>query len=147
MSAADNASTPAAPQSAARGDRFARWTYRLAGIYGLLAVLGGYFSEAGVARDDPPAITHREYFYGFWGVTLAWQLAFLVISTDPRRYRPLMPATLVEKLGFFVPAMILWSRGELPPPMLAGAWIDFALAVLFLIAFVWTAPARASLSR
>ena len=140
MSAADHAA-PATPAAPAGGDRFARWTYRLAGIYGLLAVIGGYLSEPAVARDYPPAITHREYFYGFWGVTLAWQLAFLVISTDPRRYRPLMPITLVEKLGFFVPAMVLWSRGQLPPPMLAGAWIDLALAVLFLIAFLRTAAA------
>ena len=121
-------------------NRFARWVYRIAGSYGLLAVIGGYLSEPGVNRDYAPAITHREYFYGFWGVTLAWQLAFLVISTDPRRYRALMPVTLVEKLGFFVPAMILWSRGELPPPMLAGAWIDFVLAMLFTVAFFRTVP-------
>ena len=121
-------------------NRFARWVFRIAGFYGLLAVIGGYFSEAGVTRDYPPAVTHREYFYGFWGVTLAWQLAFLVISTDPRRYRPLMPVTVVEKLGFFVPAMVLWSRGDLPPPMLAGAAIDFVLAVLFTIAFFRTVP-------
>jgi hypothetical protein len=125
--------------AAAAADRLPRWIYRIAGIYGLLAVIGGYFSEAGVARDYPPAVTHREYFYGFWGVTLAWQLAFVVISTDPRRYRPLMPVTIVEKLGFFVPAMVLWSRGQSPPPMIAGAWIDFVLAILFAVAWFRTA--------
>src|SRR6478735_1720810 len=108
-------------------DPFARWTFRIAGVYGLLVILAGYFSEASVARDYPPAITHREYFYGFMGVTLAWQLAFLVISTDPRRYRPLMLVAIIEKLGFFVPGIILWSRGELPTPMAGGAGIDFIL--------------------
>ena len=131
----------------ASADRLPRWVFRVAGVYGLLAVVSGYLSEAPVNRDYPPAITHREYFYGFWGVTLAWQLAFLVISTDPRRYRLLMPVAVVEKLGFFVPAMVLWSRGELPPPMLAGAWIDFVLAALFLIAFARTTTTTAATAR
>ncbi len=130
----------AAAAAAAAANRLPRWIYRIAGIYGLLAVIGGYFSDAGVTRDYPPAVTHREYFYGFWGVTLAWQLAFLVISSNPGRYRLLMPVTVVEKLGFFVPAMILWSRGQLPPPMLAGAWIDFVLAILFAVAWFRTMP-------
>ena len=121
--------------------RFARWTFRIAGVYGLIVILAGYFGEAEVSRRYPPAITHREYYYGFLGVTLAWQLAFLQISTDPRRYRPLMLVGVVEKLGFFVPAMILWLRRELPPPMAAGAAIDFVLAVLFTVAFCRTVAA------
>ena len=121
--------------------RFAKWVFRIAGIYGLLVIGAGYFSEASVNRDYPPAITHREYYYGFLGVTLAWQLAFLVISTNPARFRPMMLIALVEKLGFFVPGLILWMRHELPPPMAAGAVIDLVLAVLFTISFVRTVPA------
>jgi hypothetical protein len=121
--------------------RFAKWVFRIAGIYGLLVIGAGYFSEASVNRDYPPAITHREYYYGFLGVTLAWQLAFLVISTNPARFRPMMLIALVEKLGFFVPGLILWMRHELPPPMAAGAAIDLVLAVLFTISFVRTVPA------
>jgi hypothetical protein len=121
--------------------RFAKWVFRIAGIYGLLVIGAGYFSEASVNRDYPPAITHREYYYGFLGVTLAWQLAFLVISTNPARFRPMMLIALVEKLGFFVPGLILWMRHELPPPMATGAAIDLVLAVLFTISFVRTVPA------
>ena len=122
-------------------NRFARWTFRIAGVYGLLVIVAGYFSEASVNRDYPPAITHREYFYGFMGVTLAWQLAFLVVSSNPVRYRPLMLVAVVEKLGFFIPGVILWMRRELPPPLVAGAAIDFVLGVLFVIAYVRTMPA------
>jgi hypothetical protein len=118
--------------------RFARWTFGIAGVYGLIVILAGYFGEADVSRRYPPAVTHREYYYGFLGVTLAWQLAFLVISTDPRRYRPLMLVGVVEKLGFFIPAVILWSRHELPPPMAIGAAIDLVLGILFLTAFART---------
>jgi hypothetical protein len=120
--------------------RFAKWVFRIAGIYGLLAILPGYFTEHAVSSDYPPAITHREYYYGFLGVTLAWQLAFLVISTNPVRYRPLMLVAIVEKLGFFIPGLVLYLRREIPPPMAAGAAIDLILAILFALAFVWTAP-------
>ena len=120
--------------------RFARWVFRIAGGYGLIVIIAAYFSEASVNRDYPPAITHREYFYGFMGVTLAWQLAFLVISMDPARFRPLMLVAVVEKLGFFLPGVILWLRGVLPPPLVAGAPIDFVLGVLFAVSYARTVP-------
>ena len=62
----------------------ARRLFLIAGIYGLAVILPQYFLEARVGRDYPPAITHPEYFYGFLGVAAAWQVAFLVIATDPR---------------------------------------------------------------
>ena len=121
-------------------DRFGRWTFRIAGIYGLIVMLAGYFSEASVNRDYPPAITHREYFYGFMGVTLAWQLAFLLIATNPARYRPLMLVAVIEKLVFFIPGTILWLRREIPPLAAAGGAIDLVLAVLFAVAYARTVP-------
>ena len=68
---------------------FARRVFLIAGIYGLLVLLPLYFMEARIGRDQPPAITHPEYFYGFLGVAVSWQVAFLVISRDPVRFRPL----------------------------------------------------------
>ncbi|MDI1241860.1 MAG: hypothetical protein PSX80_08075, partial [bacterium] len=76
--------------------RFARWTFLIAGIYGLLALVPMYFMESQIGVDTPPAITHPEYFYGFVGVAIAFQLVFLTISTDPAKYRPLMVAAMVE---------------------------------------------------
>ena len=49
-----------------------------------------YFLEQKVGIDYPPAITHPEYFYGFLGVAIAWQVAFLIIGQDPLRFRPMM---------------------------------------------------------
>ena len=60
-------------------DRFARRVYTVAGIYGLIVMLPQYFLEDRIGRDTPPPITHPEHFYGFIGVVIAWQLAFLVI--------------------------------------------------------------------
>lgn len=49
-----------------------------------------YPLEDRIGRDLPPPITHPEYFYDSIGVTIAWQVAFLVIARDPVRYRVLM---------------------------------------------------------
>jgi hypothetical protein len=45
-----------------------------------------------IAQDEPPAITHSEFYYGFVGFAMTWQVAFLIIRRDPKRYRPLMPS-------------------------------------------------------
>jgi hypothetical protein len=129
--------------------RFPRWTFRLAGLYGLLVLILGYFSEPSVSRQYPPAVTHLEYYYGFMGVALAFQFIFLVISTDPPRYRPVMPVCVLEKLAFFVPVTVLLARGQVPPPTVVLACVDMTLGVLFLVAWLRIsppdrAPARAS---
>ena len=59
----------------------------VAGIYGLLILAPIYFMENKIGRETPPAITHPEYFYGFLGAGLAWQVLFLALSRDPVRYR------------------------------------------------------------
>jgi hypothetical protein len=46
---------------------FARWTFRLAAIYGLIVLLPFYGLEQRIGHDTPPPITHPEYFYGFIG--------------------------------------------------------------------------------
>ena len=81
---------------------FARRVFRIAAIYGILALAPQYFLEENVGRDFPPPITHPEHFYGFVGVALAWQFLFLVIANNPVRFRPAMPVAVVEKLAFGV---------------------------------------------
>src|SRR5262249_30637770 len=103
---------------------FARRVFRIAGIYGLVAILPMYFLEDGIGRDMPPPITHPEYFYGFIGVALAWQLAFLVISRDPVRFRPMMLPSVVEKATFGVAAIWLWLAGRLATATLVFGLID-----------------------
>lgn len=115
--------------------KFARWVFLLAAIYGVLALLPMYFREAVVARDQPPAITHPEYYYGFVGVALAWQLAFLLLSHDPLRHRPLMlPATL-EKVTFGGAMLVLYLQQRLSPLMLAAGAMDLLFATLFVLAW------------
>ncbi|HEY7641080.1 MAG TPA: hypothetical protein VH814_15240 [Steroidobacteraceae bacterium] len=121
--------------------KVARWIFGIAGVYGILFVTPLYFAEANIARDNPPAITHAEFFYGFVGVTVAWQLVFLVIARDPVRHRPLMLVSVLEKLAFGVPALILFAQQRLAASTLVFGCIDFVLGALFVLAFFITRTA------
>lgn len=117
---------------------FARWLFRIAGIYGLIVLAPQYFMERQVGHDYPPAITHPEYFYGFVGVGLSWQVAFLVIAQDPIRYRLLMLPAVLEKMTFGVAALLLYAQHRLPGVVLGFASIDLLLGTLFMMAYVQT---------
>ena len=119
--------------------RFAKLTFLIAGIYGLLALVPLYFMEQQTGRDYPPPITHPEYYYGFAGVAVAWQLAFIVMSRNPVRYRPLMLVAVVEKASFFIPVVLLYLQHRVSSFMLGAASIDGLLGVLFAVAWLRTA--------
>lgn len=114
---------------------FARRVFTFGGIWGL-AILGSHaFMEGRVGRDHPPAITHPEYFYGFVGIGIVWQILFLVISRDPVRYRPLMIVAVLEKASFFIACVALYVRGRLDLEMLGAGVLDMMLGFLFLLAY------------
>jgi hypothetical protein len=100
-----------------------------------VTLLPQYFLERQVGVDFPPPITHPEYFYGFVGLALVWQLAFLLVAGDPVRYRPLMPVAVLEKLSFGLPAVVLFALDRIPVPVLVFGMIDLALGALFLLAY------------
>jgi hypothetical protein len=122
--------------------RFAKIVYTVAGLYGLLVLLPQYFLEEKTGRDFPPAITHPEYYYGFVGVALAWQVLFLILAREPLRYRPMMLPSILEKLGFGVAVIPLYLLGRVGATMLAAAIIDLVLATLFVAAYLKTEPHR-----
>jgi len=117
--------------------RFARWVFLIAGIYGLIVVTPQYFMEGMIARMTGP-ITHPEYFYGFVGVVVAFQLVFLVIPRDPVRFRPIMLPSVVEKLTFGIAAWALYAAQRVRADILLFAGIDLVLAVLFMMAWMKT---------
>lgn len=114
---------------------FARRVFLIAGIYGVLVLLPQYFLESRTSRDFPPAITHTEYYYGFIGVALAWQLVFFLISRDPVRHRPIIVPAVIEKASFGLAAVALYLRGRLSLEMLGAGAVDLVLGVLFIIAY------------
>ena len=121
--------------------KFARIVYSVAAAYGFVSLLPLHFLLDTVGRRAPPPITHAEFYYGFVGVALLWQLVFILIARDPLRYRPIMPITMLEKAVYTVPAVILYSVGRAHASTLGPALVDPVLGVLFAIAYVRTAGA------
>src|SRR5918992_4594686 len=108
--------------------RFAKIVFTVAGVYGLLVLVPQYFLEEKYGRDFPPPVTHPEHYYGFVGLAVVWQLAFLLIARAPVRYRPLMIVAVLEKLSFGVAAFVLYALGRVAPLVLAPAGVDLLLA-------------------
>ncbi len=76
------------------------------------------------------------FFYGFVGVTLAWQLFFLAIAREPVRLRPAIPFAVLEKLSFGIGAMVLYRQGRLDHGDLYFGGIDLVLAALFILCWL-----------
>jgi hypothetical protein len=117
--------------------RLARWIFMIAGIYGVLVIAPLYFAEEQIGRDTPPAITHPEIYYLFVGVTLAWQIAFLVIAGNPLRLRPMMIPAILEKASA-IAVFVLFAQGRVPFLNVGLAIVDLVLGVLFLVAYLKT---------
>ena len=117
--------------------KFAKLVFLIAGIYGLLLLVPVYFLETQII----PAITHPEFFYGFVGVGIAWQIAFLIVGRDPVRFRPIMVAAIIEKTtcGFAVLILHLLNRLAALPAAIGA--VDLVFAVLFAGAYAFT-PAK-----
>jgi hypothetical protein len=127
-----------------KDNRFARRVFTWAGLYGIAALVPMYLLEERLAAMFPPALTHPEFFYGFAGVALAWQIAFLMIGSDPVRFRPLMLAGVLEKLGYGVAVLVLVAQERTPVAMAGSAVIDLVLAALFMAAYLRTRAVSAS---
>lgn len=119
--------------------KFARLVFLIAGVYGLIVLLPMYLLEEKTGRDFPPPITHPEFYYGFIGVAVAWQVVFLILSRNPIRYRQMMIPSVLEKAAFAVPAVILFLQQRISTFTLAAGLADSVLGVLFVLAYLKTA--------
>jgi hypothetical protein len=118
--------------------RFAKWVFLLAGITGVLMVIPPYFLEKQFGRDNPPTVNHPEFYYGFFGVTLYWQLMFLVVGSDPVRFRRAMLPAMVEKASFAVAIPILYVLERVTVTWVGFTAMDATWLVLFIIAYLRT---------
>ena len=118
--------------------KFARIAFLIAGIYGILVLTPLYFLEQTIGRETPPPITHPEFFYGFVGVGLAWQIVFLMIAQDPLRYRPMMIPSVLEKVSYGAALVVLLSQHRISISSFELGMADVIFAVLFIISFVKT---------
>ena len=117
---------------------FAKRLYLIAGIYGLIVLVPQYSMEAKTGQDFPPAVTHPEFYYGFVGVAVAWQVLFLILAKDPLRYRPMMIPAILEKAAFGLPVLVLYLQHRVSTFLLCFGTVDLILGVLFVVAYTQT---------
>lgn len=118
--------------------RFAKIVFIVAGIWGIIVLTPLYFLFDITGRQYAPPTSYPQFFYGFLGVAIAWQIAFLVIGSNPARFRLLMIPGAVEKLGYVATVAVLHSQARISPADAAAALPDGILGVLFAAAFVMT---------
>lgn len=115
--------------------KFAKITFLVAAIWGLLELTPLYFMFNVIGRQDPPAITHPAFYYGFLGVALSWQVGFLIIAADPVRLRPIIPAAILEKFTYAATLIVLYAQGRLHASDLPFGVVDLLLGTLFVMAW------------
>jgi hypothetical protein len=124
--------------------RLAKIIFIGAGIWGIAVLPPLYFLRDITGRPYPPPIDYPHFFYGFISVALAWQIAFLVVGSNPARFRPLMVPGTIEKFGHVAGVVVLYIQGRIAVADALAAVPDALLGALFVVAFATTrAPQRA----
>ena len=121
---------------------FARRVFTVAGIWGFAVLMPLYVSFDLIGRVYPPAITHPDFFYGFVGVALTWQVVFLLIARDPVGLHAIIIPAMLEKFVYVATLSVLYARGRLSAGQFSVAVPDFVLGVLFAISFAKISAAR-----
>jgi hypothetical protein len=118
--------------------RFAKTVFIAAGVWGILVLTPLYFLVDVTGRQYPPPTIYPQFFYGFISVAMAWQIAFLVIGSNPARFRLLMIPSILEKLAYVVTVAVLYGQARISSADAAAAVPDAILGILFAAAFVTT---------
>jgi hypothetical protein len=121
--------------------KFARIVFTVAGIWGILVTLPLYFLYDLIGHQSPPVITHPEFYYGFVGVTLTWQIVFLVIATNLARYRIMIIPSILEKVSYVLANLALFVSHRMTAAQALPSTADLVLALLFAAAFSKTTSA------
>jgi hypothetical protein len=121
--------------------KFAKVVFTVAGIWGILVTLPLYFLYDSIGRQSPPAISHPEFYYGFAGVTLTWQVVFLLIARDPARYRVMIIPSILEKFSYVIANLVLFANRRMSASQALPSTTDLILALLFITAFLKTRSA------
>jgi hypothetical protein len=121
--------------------RLARIVFIGAGIWGIAVLMPLYWLVDITGRHYPAPADYPQFFYGFVGVALVWQIMFLLIGSDPVRYRTLMILAMLEKFSYVATLAVLYARSGLSSLDLQPALPDGLLGLLFVVAFVKTRAA------
>jgi hypothetical protein len=118
--------------------KFAKVIFIAAGVWGIVVLTPLYFLLDVTGRQYPAPADYPQFFYGFLSVALAWQIAFLVIGSNPARFRLLMIPGIVEKLGYVATLAVLYGQGRIAAADASPAVPDLLLGILFIAAYAKT---------
>jgi len=118
--------------------RFAKVVFTGAGIWGLAVLTPLFWLVDITGRHYPPPTEYPQFFYGFIAVAMAWQIAFLIIGSDPARFRLMMIPAMIEKLGYVSLLAVMYSRSRISSIDLQPAFPDGLLGLLFVASFFAT---------
>ena len=127
--------------------KFARGVFLGAGVWGILYLTPMYFLFDAIGHERSSPITYPQFYYGFLAVTMAWQFVFLVIGSDPARFRVMMIPSMVEKFGFIASMGVLYIQARITLTDVALVAPDIVLGVLFTIAFAKTSASPGTSDR
>jgi hypothetical protein len=124
--------------------RFAKFVFVGAGVWGIAVLTPFYWLVDVTGRRYAPPTEYPHFFYGFFAITMAWQLAFLVIGSNPIRFRPLMVPSMFEKFSYVVTLVVLYNQARISGADFQAAIPDVLLGILFVGAFVKTRVSKPS---
>jgi hypothetical protein len=118
--------------------KFAKYVFISAGVWGIAVLTPFYWLVDVTGRRYTAPTEYPHFFYGFFAITMAWQFAFLVIGSNPVRFRPLMVPSMFEKFSYVVTLVVLYNHARISAADFQAAIPDLILGILFVIAFVKT---------
>ena len=123
--------------------RLARFVFIGAGIWGIAVLTPLYWLVDISGRHYTVPSDYPQFFYGFIGVAIAWQIAFLMIGSNPTRFRTFMIPAMIEKFGYVATLLFLYSQSRISALDMQPAIPDGLLGLLFVAAFLRTRPSGA----
>ena len=118
--------------------KFARTVFIAAGVWGITVLTPIYFLVDVTGRHYAPPTEYPHFFYGFFAVALAWQIAFLIIGSNPARFRTMMIPAMIEKFGYVSTLAFLYGQSRISALDVQPAIPDGLLGILFVVAFLRT---------
>jgi len=118
--------------------RLARFVFIGAGIWGIAVLTPLYWLVDISGRHYAAPNDYPQFFYGFIGVAIAWQIAFLMIGTNPARFRTFMIPAMIEKFGYVSTLLFLYSQSRISALDMQPAIPDGLLGLLFVVACLRT---------
>jgi hypothetical protein len=112
-----------------------------AGVWGIAILTPLYFLFDTIGSRQSSPITYPQFYYGFVGVAMAWQFAFLVIGSDPARLRWMMIPSAAEKVVFGMTMIVLYAERRIGFTDVMPVFPDLLLGALFAVAFARTSAA------